>query len=198
MRHSTLLAAAVAAAVLLTANFGFAAGTDEPKPAPKPPSTPEPKSEPKPAPNPDNKPDTKPDTKEAPKEAPKAQPGAALDPDYVAGKEAVVARDWKRAIALLERAEARDPKDANVHNYLGFANRNDGNWEAAMKHYRTALALNPEHRGATEYMGHAFLLRGNLTLAQAQLSRLERICGRGCEEYASLSRAIDDYRVRPK
>jgi tetratricopeptide (TPR) repeat protein len=186
MRHSTLLAAAVTAAALLTANAGFAAGTDEPKPAPKPPSKPEPKAEPKPAPKPDTK------------EAPKAQPGAALDADYVAGKQAVAARDWKRAIALLERAEARDPKDANVHNYLGFANRNDGNWEVAMNHYRTALALNPEHRGATEYMGHAFLLRGNLSLAQAQLSKLERMCGRGCEEYASLSKAIDDYRVNPK
>jgi len=67
-----------------------------------------------------------------------------------------------------------------------------------MKHYRTALALNPEHRGATEYMGHAYLLRGNLQLAQGQLARLERICGRGCEEYASLSKAIEDFRRNPK
>jgi len=173
---ATILAVMLAALPAL----GQAAGTDEPKPAPKP------------APKPEPKPEPKPDTKDAPKAA------AVPDPDYIAGKTAVDARDWKRAIELLSRAAARDADNANIHNYLGFANRNDGNWETAMKHYRIALALNPDHRGATEYMGHAYLLRGNLPLAQAQLVRLERICGRACQEYASLSGAIEDFRRNPR
>lgn len=176
MRLSAVSTALLALTLAALPALGQAAGTDEPKPAPKPAPKPEPK----------------PDSKDAPKAA------AVPDADYIAGKNAVDARDWKRAIELLSRAAARDADNANIHNYLGFANRNDGNWETAMKHYRIALALNPDHRGATEYMGHAYLLRGNLPLAQAQLVRLERICGRGCEEYASLSRAIEDFRRNPR
>jgi tetratricopeptide (TPR) repeat protein len=178
MRLSAISTAILAVTLAALPALGHAVGTDEPKPAPKP--------EPKPQPKPD------------PKDAPKAAPAALQDADYVAGKTAVDARDWKRAIELFTRAAARDADNANIQNYLGFANRNDGNWEVAMKHYRTALALNPEHRGATEYMGHAYLLRGNLQLAQGQLTRLERICGRGCDEYASLSKAIEDFRRNPK
>ena len=85
-----------------------------------------------------------------------------------------------------------------MQSYLGFANRSVGHWETAMQHSRIALKLNPQHRGATEYIGQAYLLRGNMQLAVAQLNRLERICGRGCDEYASLARAIDDVRANPK
>jgi Flp pilus assembly protein TadD len=177
MRLAIVSASILAVTLAVLSVPGHAVGTDEPKPAPKPAPKPEPK----------------PDSKDAPKAAP-----VVLDADYVAGKAAVDARDWKRAIELFSRAAGRDADNANIQNYLGFANRNDGNWEVAMKHYRTALALNPEHRGATEYMGHAYLLRGNLQLAQGQLARLERICSRGCEEYASLSKAIEDFRRNPK
>ena len=181
MRLSTLIAALLTTALLAASPTGFGAGTDEPPPTPRP--------APKPAPKPDPKPDTK--------EAPKALPAAA-DPDYLAGKSAVAAEDWKRAIELLSRAAARDAGNANIQNYLGFANRNDGNWETAMRHYRVALHIDPAHRGATEYMGHAYLMRGNLPLARAQLTRLERLCGRSCDEYASLSRAIEDHRRNPR
>jgi len=182
MRLAKLSATLIALTLAAVSVPGHAVGSDEPKPAPKP------------APKPEPKPEPKPDTKDAPK----AAALQAQDPDYVAGKTAVEAREWKRAIELFTRAASRDADNANIQNYLGFANRNDGNWEVAMKHYRTALSLNPEHRGATEYMGHAYLLRGNLQLAQGQLARLERICGRGCEEYASLSKAIEDFRRNPK
>ncbi len=178
MRMPKLTTTLLAALLGLTPSLGLPAGTDEPPPKPAP----------KPAPKPDSK----------DKDAPRAAPGAAVDPDYAAGRVAVEARDWQTAIALLSEAALRDPENANVQSYLGFANRSAGNWETAMQHYRTALKLNPQHRGATEYIGQAYLLRGNMQLAVAQLNRLERICGRGCEEYASLARAIDAVRANPK
>lgn len=181
MRIRKPIAIFLAVLLSLTPALGLAAGTDEPPP---------PRPAPKPAPKPEPKPDST--------DAPKAAPNAVVDPDYAAGRVAVEAGDWQTAIALLSMAAMRDPENANVQSYLGFANRNAGNWETAMQHYRTALKLNPRHRGATEYIGQAYLLRGNMQLAVAQLNRLERICGRGCEEYASLARAIDDVRTNPK
>ena len=180
MHLPKLIAILLAALLAGTPTASLAAGTDEPPPMPAP----------KPTPKPEPKPDSK--------DAPKALPHAVVDPDYAAGRAAVEARDWQTAIALLSKAALRDPQNAHVQSYLGFANRHAGNWDAAMQHYRTALKLNPRHRGATEYVGQAYLLRGNMQLAVAQLNRLERICGRGCEEYASLARAIDDMRANPK
>ena len=171
---ATLLAASLAAAPVI----GMAAGTDEPPPAPKP------------APKPEPKPDSK--------DAPKAVRNGAIDPDFAAGRSAVEAKEWKMAINLLSKAVLRDPDNANIHNYLGYSNRHEGNWETAMQHYRTALKLNPEHRGATEYIGQAYLLRGNMQLAQGQLAHLERLCGRGCDEYASLAKAIEEHRTKPR
>ena len=57
-------------------------------------------------------------------------------------------------------------------------------------HYREALRLDPKHRGANEYIGEAYVLVGNKAKAQEHLAALERICGKGCEEYQDLARAI--------
>ncbi|OLC59476.1 MAG: hypothetical protein AUH76_14395 [Candidatus Rokubacteria bacterium 13_1_40CM_4_67_11] len=83
--------------------------------------------------------------------------GIARDPDFLAGKWAIDAREWSEAARRLSRAVQRDPDNADLHNYLGFAYRNLGRLEPAFEHYRRALALNPQHRGAHEYAGEAYL-----------------------------------------
>ncbi|MBL8379236.1 MAG: tetratricopeptide repeat protein [Burkholderiales bacterium] len=168
-RGLPILAAIIAALACLPAQ---AAGTDEPPPAPKP----------KPKPAPDDK---------------KALPVGA-SAEYGRAKAAVDARDWNTALTLLEQLAARDVRDANVQNYLGYVKRHSGRWEEAIGHYRSALVLNPAHRGANEYLGEAYLARGNLALAQVQLGRLQSICGRGCEEYAKLAQAIEEHRRAPR
>jgi hypothetical protein len=52
------------------------------------------------------------------------------------------------------------------------------------------LRLDPQHRGAHEYMGEAYVLTGDKARAQQHLAALERICGKGCEEYQDLAKAI--------
>jgi tetratricopeptide (TPR) repeat protein len=118
------------------------------------------------------------------------------DPDYVAGKKAVAAEDWNRAIALLSKAALRDDNNADIHNLLGFAYRHVGDFERAFAHYNRALSLNPRHRGAHEYMGVAYLLQDNLPKADEHLAALAKICLVPCEEYEDLKKEIDEYRER--
>ena len=122
--------------------------------------------------------------------------GIARDPDYLAGKWAIDAREWSEAARRLSRAVQRDPDNADLQNYLGFAYRNLGRLEPAFEHYRRALALNPQHRGAHEYAGEAYLLAGNLAKAEEHLEALRRICLVPCEELADLEREITAYRTR--
>jgi Flp pilus assembly protein TadD len=118
------------------------------------------------------------------------------NPDYVAGKKAVEAEDWKTAISLLSKAALRDDFNADIHNLLGFSYRHDGDFKQAFAHYDRALSLNPRHRGAHEYIGVAFLLQDNLPKAEEHLAALKEICLLRCEEYDDLKKAIDDYRAR--
>ena len=44
---------------------------------------------------------------------------AALDPDFAAGKPAIVAGDWNGAIKTLTSAGLRDDRNTDIQNYLG-------------------------------------------------------------------------------
>jgi tetratricopeptide (TPR) repeat protein len=118
---------------------------------------------------------------------------AALDPDFAAGKRAIVAGDWTGAIKALTSAGLRDDRNADIQNYLGYAYRRLRELDLAMLHYQQALILNPRHRSAHEHLGEAYLVQGNLAKAEEHLDALERICLIPCEEYGDLKRAIAEY-----
>jgi tetratricopeptide (TPR) repeat protein len=118
---------------------------------------------------------------------------AALDPDFAAGKRAIVAEEWSEAIKALTSAGLRDARNADIQNYLGYAYRRQRQLDLAMRHYQQALALNPRHRSAHEHLGEAYLVQGDLAKASEHLMALERICLIGCDEYDDLKRAVAKY-----
>ena len=115
---------------------------------------------------------------------------AALDPDFAAGKRAIVAGDWNGAIKVLTAAGLRDDRNADIQNYLGYAYRRLRQLDAAMRHYQQALRLNPRHRSAHEHLGEAYLVQGDLAKAEERLAALEQFLLIPFEEYDDLRRAI--------
>jgi tetratricopeptide (TPR) repeat protein len=115
-------------------------------------------------------------------------PSANLD--YQAGLEAIQVSDWDRAIANLNVAAVAEPTNADLQNWLGYAYRHKAKYGEALDHYRAALDLNPKHRGAHEYIGETYLMMGNKAKAREHLAALERICGKTCDEYEDLRKAI--------
>jgi Flp pilus assembly protein TadD len=131
--------------------------------------------------------------------ADEADEALARDADYVAGKEAT--RDGNPALGVrrLEAALVRFPDAADLHNELGYANRKLGRLDQAFKHYERALAIEPRHRGAHEYIGEAYLMVGNLAAAERHLAALRSICLLPCEELDDLRKAVEAYRsAQPK
>jgi tetratricopeptide (TPR) repeat protein len=125
-----------------------------------------------------------------------AVPAAPEDPDYVAGKQAVEARNWQAALDAFNKVVAKDPGNANAHNYLGYTYRKSGQLDLAFKQYEEALRLNPRHRGVHEYMGEAYLMVNNLAKAEEHLKVLDRLCLFGCEEYDDLKKAVAEYKQK--
>ena len=122
--------------------------------------------------------------------------GKAEDPDYTAAMRAIRANDFKSAISLLQTVIARDPKNADAYNNLGYATRKNGDAAGAIPIYQKALALDAKHRGAHEYIGEAYLMAGNLVRAEHHLRLLEGLCQSPCEERDDLAKAIREYKAR--
>ena len=121
----------------------------------------------------------------------------AADAEYALGLAALKANDHAGALAHFLDALKRFPDAANLHNELGFTFRKLGRLDKAFEHYKRALAIDPRHRGAHEYIGEAYLQDRKPAEAEKHLGELEKICGnRSCEEYADLSKAIAEYKAK--
>ena len=120
----------------------------------------------------------------------------AADPTYAAARQLVEDGKYAEAIPLLEQVVAKDAKNADALNYLGYSNRQLGNNDAALTHYQAALALEPSHRGANEYLGELYLTLGELPKAEERLKVLDGACFFGCEEYTELKNAIAAYKAK--
>lgn len=122
----------------------------------------------------------------------------AQNNDFVDGKKAVADKNWQSAVDAFSRAAKNDPRNADIHNYLGYSYRHMDRMEDSFRHYNEALRLEPNHRGANEYIGWAYLKTNQLAKAEEHLTRLEKICGKSCEEYAKLGKGIADYKAKNK
>jgi tetratricopeptide (TPR) repeat protein len=118
------------------------------------------------------------------------------NPYLAAGKTAIDGQKWTMAIEQLTKAVAEEPKNADAHNYLGYAYRKSGNYDQAFSHYKQALAINPDHRGAHEYIGEAYLETNDLASAQKHLDALDDLCLFGCKEYTELKDRIAAYKAK--
>ncbi len=120
-------------------------------------------------------------------------PAKQEDPDYTAAVKRIKAKDFGTAIQLLEGVVARDASNADAYNWLGYATRKNGEPARAISIYEKALAVDPKHRGAHEYIGEAYLILGDLARAKEHLAVLNKLCFFPCEEYADLKKAVQAY-----
>lgn len=116
-------------------------------------------------------------------------------------REAIQAKDWKKAISILTEAVQVHPGNPELHNLLGYSYRKQATPDLpkSFENYRLALKFDPEHRGANEYIGEAYLMDKNPAKAEEHLAKLKSICGNNtCEEYQDLAKAIAEYKGKNK
>ena len=115
------------------------------------------------------------------------------DADYMAGRSALKAGNDANALRRFQSALKRFPEAADLHNELGFTHRRLRQMDKAFEHYWRALDLNPQHRGAHEYIGEAYLIVGDVDRARFHLGALRSICLLGCDELKDLEKAIAEH-----
>ena len=95
---------------------------------------------------------------------------------------------YLKALSKLEKAYAKDKKNADILNYLGFALRKTEDFEKAEIYYLKGLDLDSGHLGINEYLGELYVQTGRIELAK---ERLEVLNGCKCEEYDELKELIE-------
>jgi Flp pilus assembly protein TadD len=126
-------------------------------------------------------------------------PTVSVSQRLATARKAIDAKEWSRAMTELNSAVREEPRNADVHNLLGYSYRKRATPDLpkAFEHYNTALKLDPRHKGAHEYIGEAYLMDRKPAEAEKHLAELEKICGnKSCEEYADLSKAIAEYKAK--
>ena len=115
------------------------------------------------------------------------------DPAMAAAVQAIDAKEYARAIPMLEEVVTRLPGNAEAYNWLAYATRKNGDPARSIPIYQKALAIDPKHLGAHEYIGEAYLALDDLPHAKQHLARLNRLCFFSCEEYRDLKKAVEAY-----
>ena len=125
--------------------------------------------------------------------------GTGVSEQLGAARSAVAAKDWSRAIRELNAALKLEPRNADVHNLLGYSHRKQARPDLAkaFEHYKLALQIDPGHKGAHEYIGEAYLMDQRPAEAEKHLAQLAYLCGNlTCEEYVDLAEAIAAHKAK--
>lgn len=110
---------------------------------------------------------------------------------YKDGERAVKAKDYAKAIPLLEKAINDKIRDPDTYNLLGYSYRKLGNTQNALTYYQRALQYDANHKGANEYLGQLYVEMNDLPKAEERLAKLAQLCNMSCEEYRDLKASID-------
>jgi tetratricopeptide (TPR) repeat protein len=117
--------------------------------------------------------------------------GSLLDDGDLYHQGWVLAKAGKYDWAIQVLSSVKDQSNPDVLTMLGYSNRKAGRFDVGFDFYHKALAINPDHVRAHEYLGEGLVAQGKLEDAKAQLGEVQRICGNTtCEEYQDLSKAI--------
>ena len=96
---------------------------------------------------------------------------------------------YLKALNKFEKAYAKNEKNADILNYLGYTLRKTGNLQEAEQYYLKGLDLDSGHLGINEYLGELYVQTGRIELAKERLAVLK---GCKCEEYEELKELIEN------
>lgn len=123
------------------------------------------------------------------------RPDDQFDPRSIAmveqGRAASAAGRHDEAIDLLETALVVDPKNRAAYIALGRVAQAQRLPGKAVRLYGDALRLEPNDVAALEGQGEAYVQRGAIERARANLARIRTICGQTCAPAQQLAGVIE-------
>jgi tetratricopeptide (TPR) repeat protein len=118
---------------------------------------------------------------------------AALSDDdlYLAGRDLGQEAHYAEALKLFFRI--KNQEQARVLSSIGYSTRKLGDIDKGIDYYHQALAIDPGYTKVREYLGEAYLQKGDVVKAKEQLMEIADRCGGPCDDYELLVKAIATY-----
>ena len=115
---------------------------------------------------------------------------ASLSDDdlYLAGRDLGQQAHYAEALKLFFRIKNRE--QARVLGSIGYSTRKLGDVDKGIGYYHQALAIDPGYTKVREYLGEAYLQKGDVVKAKEQLTEIADRCGGPCDDYELLVKAI--------
>ena len=95
--------------------------------------------------------------------------------DIEDGKAKNAEKKFRRALERCENAVALDDRYHEAWNLIGYTSRKLNDYDKAFKAYEKCLAIKWDYAPAREYLGEAWLEKGDLAKAREQMVMLDRI-----------------------
>jgi tetratricopeptide (TPR) repeat protein len=118
--------------------------------------------------------------------------GSALPDKVLTDYAAALSKAGRYDEALTTLDLLRNPNTAEALNYRGYATRKLGRVDEGIGYYQRSVALDPRYAQVREYLGEAYVVKGDIASAKAQLQVIKGICGTDCAQYKHLADAIAD------
>ena len=115
-----------------------------------------------------------------------------LETRYFASVSLINQGKYQAAFDDLTLTAAAAGPHPDITTYMGYTQRKLGNYDLAKSYYAMALEVDPNHKGANEYLGELYVETGDIDKAKIQLAKLEDICTFGCVEENELRSWIID------
>jgi tetratricopeptide (TPR) repeat protein len=112
--------------------------------------------------------------------------------DADSGNKKNAEKKFRKVLERVQDAVALDSTYAEAWNLVGYASRKLGDYDKAFAAYDRCLTLKPDLLAAREYLGEAYLEKGQLDKSREQLSILVKANAEG-EEAKALNEAITAY-----
>ncbi len=122
-------------------------------------------------------------------------PSAGANDVLATARSLIAEKKWQDAIGELKRVN--EVRNADWNNLMGYSLRKakTPDLETAERHYSEALRIDPKHRGALEYSGELYLIKGDLVKAEQRLAALDKVCFLPCEEHTDLKKAVQAFKA---
>src|SRR5215472_8527781 len=95
--------------------------------------------------------------------------GSALPDKTLTDYAAALSKAGRYDEALATLDLLRNPNTAEALNYRGYATRKLGRLEEGIGYYLRSVAKDPHYAQVREYLGEAYVVKGDLAAAKAQL-----------------------------
>jgi tetratricopeptide (TPR) repeat protein len=102
--------------------------------------------------------------------------------------------EYGDAIAVFKAM--RNQSDARALTMIGYSLRKSGDIGGAFSYYNKALTIDANNVNTREYLGEAFLQKGDLASARGQLIEISNRCGTTCEAYVELDQNIKTFEAK--